>query len=61
MNLSFSVGEALLLFVLFSLQLLIPDPRFRYYFSFLYIGLAVGLFVISRDKRESARALFRRA
>jgi cation:H+ antiporter len=59
-NLSFSVGEALLLFVLFVMQLLIPDPRFRYYFSFLYIGLAVGLFVISRDTRKSARALFRR-
>jgi cation:H+ antiporter len=58
-NLSFSVGEALMLFALFTTQLLIPDPRFRYYFSFLYIVLAVGLILIKRDCRESVRDLFR--
>ena len=55
-NLSFSLIEALVLFALFAIQLLIPDPRFRYYFSFLYIVLAVGLLAL---KRESVKNLFR--
>ncbi|HTN70467.1 MAG TPA: sodium:calcium antiporter [Methylomirabilota bacterium] len=55
-NLSFSLIEALVLFALFAIQLLIPDPRFRYYFSFLYIVLAVGLLAL---KRESVKDLFR--
>jgi len=57
-NLSFSVGEAVLLFILFVTQLLIPEPRFRYYFSFLYIALAIGLIVFKRDCRESVLRLF---
>jgi cation:H+ antiporter len=57
-NLTFSLTEAALLFVLFSTQLLIPDPRFRYFYSFLYIILTVGLFVINRTSRESFFALF---
>jgi cation:H+ antiporter len=60
-NLSFSVGEALILFVLFGTQLLIPDPRFRYYFSFLYIVLAIGMVVLKRDYREGVASLFARA
>lgn len=60
-NLSFSVGEALILFVLFTTQLLIPDPRFRYYYSFLYIVLSVGLVVFKRDYREGVTALFARS
>jgi len=52
-NLSFSLTEATLLFVLFSTQLLIPDPRFRYFYSFLYILFTIGLFIVSRDSRES--------
>ena len=61
-NLSFSLTEAALLFVLFSTQLLIPDPRFRYFFSFLYIIFTVGLFVMNRESRESFFALlFQRA
>jgi cation:H+ antiporter len=59
-NLSFSIGEALLLFALFSTQLLIPDPRFRYYFSFLYIVLAVGLVLLRRDYRAVFVELFSR-
>lgn len=57
-NLTFSVTEAAVLFILFSTQLLIPDPRFRYYYSFLYILFTVGLFVINRATRESFFALF---
>jgi len=59
-NLSFSLTEAALLFILFSTQLLIPDPRFRYYYSYLYILFTVGLFVIDRASRESFLALFSR-
>ena len=59
-NLSFSVGEALMLFALFATQLLIPDPRFRYYFSFLYIVLAVGLVACKPDCREAVADLFRK-
>ena len=59
-NLSFSLMEAAFLFILFSTQLLIPDPRFRYFYSFLYIILTVGLFAISKDSRESFFALFHR-
>ena len=57
-NLSFSLGEAALIFVLFSTQLLIPDPRFRHLYSFLYILLAVGMVVMSRENRRAFLALF---
>jgi cation:H+ antiporter len=59
-NLSFSLGEAVLLFLLFITQLFIPDPRFRYYYSFFYIALTVGLFAFQKSSRESLIALFRR-
>ena len=59
-NLSFSLGEALLIFVLFSAQLMMPDPQFRYYFSYLYIGLTIGLIIFKRDSRHSMLALFQR-
>jgi cation:H+ antiporter len=59
-NLSFSLGEALLIFVLFSAQLLIPDPSFRYYFSYLYIVLTIGLIIFNRDSRDSMLGLFQR-
>ena len=57
-NLSFSLTEAALLFVLFFTQLLIPDPRFRFFYSFLYVILTVGLFVINRQTRKSFFGLF---
>ncbi|MGH7826130.1 MAG: sodium:calcium antiporter [Candidatus Binatia bacterium] len=57
-NLSFSLTEAGIIFVLFSTQLVIPDPAFRYYYSFLYIILAVGLFVLKRDSRQSVLGMF---
>jgi hypothetical protein len=59
-NLSFSLSEALLIFVLFTAQLLIPDPRFRYYFSYLYIVLTIGLIIVKRDSRDSVLGLFQR-
>jgi cation:H+ antiporter len=60
-NLSFSLVEALVIFVLFSTQLLVPDPSFRYYYSFLYIALAVGLVMWKKDSRQGLRGLFFRA
>src|SRR6476660_8269853 len=51
-NLSFTLGEAILIFVLFSTQLLVPDPRFRYYYSFMYIVLAVGWVLFSKGARQ---------
>jgi cation:H+ antiporter len=60
-NLCFSLTEAALLFVLFSTQLLIPDPRFRYFYSFLYILFTVGMFVMSRENRKSLALLCRRS
>ncbi|MGB7948555.1 MAG: sodium:calcium antiporter [Candidatus Binatia bacterium] len=57
-NLSFSLFEALVIFILFSTQLLVPDPIFRYYYSFLYIILAVGLILLKRDSREAVRGMF---
>jgi cation:H+ antiporter len=57
-NLSFSLTEAALLFILFSTQLLIPDPRFRYFYSFLYVIFTIGLFVINRESRNSFFGLF---
>jgi cation:H+ antiporter len=59
-NLSFSLVEALMLFALFAVQLLIPDASFRYYFSFLYILLAVGLVAYKPDSREAVADLFRK-
>ena len=59
-NLSFSLVEALMLFALFAVQLLVPDASFRYYFSFLYILLAVGLVAYKPDSREAVADLFRK-
>ncbi|MGH7766029.1 MAG: sodium:calcium antiporter [Candidatus Binatia bacterium] len=60
-NLSFSLFEACVLFVLFTTQLLIPDPTFRLYFSFLYIALTIGIFIFNRDSRNALLALFSRS
>ncbi len=60
-NLSFSIKEGAVLFGLFVTQLFIPDPRFRYVFSFLYIALAVGQFALTRDGRKSFIGLFARS
>ena len=60
-NLSFSLLEALMVFVLFWTQLLFPDPQFRFYYSFLYVVLAVGLVLVKKDVRDGFVALFSRA
>ena len=60
-NLSFSVLEAFIVFVLFSTQLCFTDPQFRFYYSFLYIVLAVGLVLIKKDVRDGLWGLFSRS
>jgi cation:H+ antiporter len=59
-NLSFSLLEAAMIFVLFSTQLLSTDPEFRFYYSFLYVVLAVGLIALKRDARQGFCGLFSR-
>jgi len=60
-NLSFSLGEAIVIFVLFSTQLFFPDPLFRFYYSFVYIALAVGIAVLKKDARRGVMGLICRA
>ena len=60
-NLSFTLAEAILIFVLFSTQLLVPDPQFRYYYSFMYIVLAAGWMLLNKETRQGVVGLFSRA
>jgi cation:H+ antiporter len=60
-NLSFSLFEAIVIFLLFSTQLLFPDPEFRFYYSFFYIVLAVALVLVKKDARSGLCGLFSRA
>ncbi|HEY3150254.1 MAG TPA: hypothetical protein VGK65_01190, partial [Candidatus Binatia bacterium] len=60
-NLSFSLMEATVIFLLFSTQLLFPDPQFRFYYSIFYVLLAVALVLVNKDTRQGLRGLFRRA
>jgi cation:H+ antiporter len=59
-NLSFSLFEATVIFILFSTQLLFPDPKFRFYYSFFYIALATGLLLFKKDIRSGLCDLFSR-
>jgi cation:H+ antiporter len=59
-NLRFSLLEALALFLLFGTQLMIPDPRFRMYYSLFYIALAAALVLLSRENRNGLWDLFKR-
>jgi cation:H+ antiporter len=60
-NLSFSLGEAIVIFVLFSTQLFFPDPQFRFYYSFLYVALALGMVLLKKDARHGIVGLIVRA
>lgn len=59
-NLSFSLVEATIIFLLFSTQLFFPDPQFRFYYSFLYVFLAIGMMVGKKDVRAGVLGLFSR-
>ena len=58
LNLRFGVREALLIFVLFAIQLAIPIDEVRVAFGFMYILLAIGW--ILRERRDVLQ-LFRHA
>jgi cation:H+ antiporter len=60
-NLSFSLVEAIVIFALFSTQLFFPDPQFRFYYSFVYIILAVGIMLFKKDARQGVAGLFSKA
>jgi cation:H+ antiporter len=47
----FSVTEALMLLVLFVVQLFFPDEAIRYAFSALYLLLSVGMLMLSKQRR----------
>ncbi|HEX2229032.1 MAG TPA: sodium:calcium antiporter, partial [Candidatus Binatia bacterium] len=57
-NLSFSVFEAIVIFLLFSTQLFFTDPQFRFYYSFLYVALAVGMILFKKEVRHGVTGLF---
>jgi cation:H+ antiporter len=59
-NLNFSLLEAVAIFVLFATQLMIPDPRFRMYYSLLYIVLTAGLLFFNGENRRAALKLYQR-
>jgi cation:H+ antiporter len=60
-NLSFTLLEATVIFLLFSTQLFFPDPQFRFYYSIFYVLLAFGLVIIKKDVRSGLFGLFSRA
>jgi cation:H+ antiporter len=59
-NLSFSVLEAAVVFLLFSTQLFFTDPEFRFYYSIFYVVVAVGLMLLNGDTRDGVCRLFAR-
>ncbi len=46
--------------MLFATQLFFPDPQFRFYYSILYITLALGMMVLRKDVRRGVIGLFAR-
>jgi cation:H+ antiporter len=50
---SFSLMEASLLLGLFMVQLFFPSPEFRFWYSLVYIALAVGMALLIRQNRVS--------
>jgi len=57
MNLRFSITEALILLVLFVTQLFFTEAKSRHIYSFVYIGLAIGWFLIISGNRKSFKGL----
>ncbi|KKT28864.1 hypothetical protein A3G55_02015 [Candidatus Giovannonibacteria bacterium RIFCSPLOWO2_12_FULL_44_25] len=58
-NLSFSVWEALVLFLLFATQVFIPGTEARYIYACFYIVLAVGIFSFCPSNRRAFLGLFK--
>jgi cation:H+ antiporter len=57
---SFSLLEGAAFFVLFSTQMVSTSPEFRYYYSFIYLVLALAMLVFRPKVRRSVWALVRR-
>lgn len=51
-ELDIDLSEAFMLFLLFFVQLILPDPRTRLIFSLVYIALSLALVLISKGKRK---------
>ncbi len=60
-NFRFTIGEALVLLVLFSIQMLIPSPTVRYLFAGLYLGLTLVMILGMAKRREAVWNLLTRA
>lgn len=56
---SFSLLEGVVLFVLFGTQMVSTSPEFRYYYSFLYLVLAIAFVVMRPQLRQSLWLLLR--
>ncbi len=56
-NLSFSLAEAGLIFVLFATQLFFTDPISRHLYAIGYIVLAAAWFIVSRSSRQGLAAM----
>ncbi len=57
----FSLLEGIVFFVLFATQMISTSPEFRYYYSFLYLVLAIGFVTMRPRVRRSMWALLRGA
>ncbi len=58
-NMHFSWREALILLILFSMQLIFPSSSVRWAFGILYVVLAVGIFAFSGSKRQGFMTLIK--
>lgn len=56
-NLSFSLAEASLIFILFATQLFFTDPAIRYAYAIAYLVLAAMWLVLSRSSRQGLVAM----
>jgi cation:H+ antiporter len=56
---TFSLLEGVVFFVLFATQMVSTSPEFRYYYSFLYLTLAIGLVAMRPAVRQSLWTLLR--
>jgi cation:H+ antiporter len=52
-NYRIGVGEALMLFVLFALQLVFTSPESRWFYAIAYLLLAAGMIAFRRDTRRA--------
>ncbi len=55
-NFRFSLTEAGLLLGLFAVQLFFPSPQFRFAYSIVYVVIALGIVILTRDTRLSVVA-----